>query len=58
MESHMIRLEFNGKPFDPNDFQDALTAAALEQIVEQIREKVGSIRDPETGELTETMAAV
>ncbi len=46
----MIRLEFNGKPFDPNDFQDALTAAALEQIVEQIREKVGSIRDPETGE--------
>lgn len=46
----MFRLEFNGKPFDPGDFEDALMAAALEALKEQIRAKVGGIRDPETGE--------
>jgi hypothetical protein len=46
----MFRIEFNGKPFDPDDFEDALMAAALEAVEGQIREKVGGIRDPETGE--------
>lgn len=46
----MVRIEFNGKPFDPATFEDALMAAAFEQVVEQIRSRVGSIRDPQTGE--------
>lgn len=45
-----MRIEFNGKPFDPDDFEDALVSAALEAVKEQIREKIGGIRDPETGE--------
>lgn len=46
----MVRLEINGKPFDPRTFQDQLMAAALEQVVDHIREQVSGIRDPETGE--------
>ncbi len=46
----MVKLEFNGKPFDSGAFEDTLMAAALESIVEQIRERVGGIRDPDTGE--------
>lgn len=46
----MVRIEFNGKPFDPSAFEDELMAAAFEQVVEQIRSRAGSIRDPHTGE--------
>ena len=31
----MVKLEFNGKPFDPNSFEDALMAEALKGVVEQ-----------------------
>jgi hypothetical protein len=46
----MLRIEFNGKPFEPDALEDALMAAALEAAKEQIREKIGGIRDPQTGE--------
>ncbi len=46
----MVKIEFNGKPFDPSTFEDAILAAALQAAAEQVRRKVGSIRDPDTGE--------
>lgn len=46
----MVRLEFNGKPFDPNTFHDQLMAAMLQQVVDHIHEQVSGIRDPDTGE--------
>lgn len=46
----MVRLEFNGRPFDPKTFNDQLQAAVLQQVVDHVREQVGSIRDPDTGE--------
>jgi len=46
----MIRFEINGRKVDPNNLADAMLAAMLESIAADIREKVGSIRDPDTGE--------
>lgn len=46
----MIHFEINGKKVRPRDFGDAIMQALLESIEAQIREKLGSIRDPETGE--------
>ena len=46
----MITFEIGGRRVKPENIADALEAAMLEAIAGQIREKVGSIRDPETGE--------
>ena len=48
----MIKFEFkfNGKPLDQRNLEDAIKQAALEAISEQLRESLGSIRDPDTGE--------
>ncbi|MCI1730000.1 MAG: hypothetical protein LKM32_11630 [Chiayiivirga sp.] len=46
----MVRLEFNGKPFDPATFHDQFMAEVLQQIVDQLRERISGIRDPDTGE--------
>lgn len=46
----MIRFEIGGRQVDPGNLSDALMAAMLESIKAQIEEKVGTIRDPETGE--------
>ncbi|ABA03524.1 hypothetical protein Nwi_0257 [Nitrobacter winogradskyi Nb-255] len=46
----MIYFEINGKRIKPGDFGDALMQAVLKSLEAQIREKIGSIRDPETGE--------
>lgn len=46
----MIRFEIGGRRVDPDKIEDALMAAMLEGIRTEIREKVGAIRDPETGE--------
>jgi hypothetical protein len=45
----MIHFEVNGRRVNPRDFGDAVMQAVLQGIEAQIREKVGSIRDPETG---------
>lgn len=42
----MIRITLNGSPFDPQTLDDIL----IQSLVEQVREKLGSIRHPETGE--------
>jgi hypothetical protein len=46
----MINFEINGKPIKPGDIGDAIMQAVLRNLEAQIREKIGSIRDPETGE--------
>ncbi|MEN8132223.1 MAG: toll/interleukin-1 receptor domain-containing protein [Pseudomonadota bacterium] len=45
----MIRFEIGGRRIDPDKVGDALMAAVLDGIKIDIREKVGTIRDPETG---------
>jgi hypothetical protein len=42
----MIRVTMNGKPFD----KDSLEGALVEMFVAHLRETLGSIRHPETGE--------
>jgi hypothetical protein len=48
----MLKFEFklNGKTVDPRHLEDALMAAALESVSQQLRQRIGSIRDPDTGE--------
>jgi hypothetical protein len=46
----MIKFSIGGKPVDPRNLEDAMMAAMLEGIRAQVNEKVGSIRDPGTGE--------
>ncbi len=46
----MIKFTIGGKTVDPRNMADALMAAVLESMRAQITEKIGSIRDPDTGE--------
>ena len=45
-----IYFEIGGKRIKPGDIGDAIMQASFEMIAAHIRESVGSIRDPETGE--------
>ncbi|TYO83775.1 toll/interleukin-1 receptor domain-containing protein [Oceanicella actignis] len=45
----MIHFEINGKRVRPGDVGDAIKQAVLQSLEAQVREKIGSIRDPETG---------
>lgn len=46
----MIKFTIGGRTVDPRNMKDALLAAVLDSIRAQIAEKVGAIRDPDTGE--------
>jgi hypothetical protein len=48
----MIKFEFkfNGKPLDSRNLEDAIMRATLEHVAVHLRERIGAIRDPETGE--------
>ena len=46
----MIKFSIGGRPVDLQNMEDALMSSILEGIRAQITEKIGSIRDPETGE--------
>jgi len=46
----MIKFSIGGRTVDPRNMKDALMAAVLDGIRAQITEKVGAIRDPDTGE--------
>jgi hypothetical protein len=46
----MFTLTFNGKPFDPDDFHDALMEAAVNKVKEHLHGEISSIRSPVTGE--------
>lgn len=45
----MIKFMIGGREVSPDKMGDALDAAILENVRRQIHEKVGAIRDPETG---------
>ena len=49
-------LKFNGKPFKAEEFSRALEQGVVKSVVEQVREKYGSIRHPETGEFPTVFA--
>lgn len=42
----MIKMTFNGKPFTPESIEDFL----VQGVADEVRETLGSIRHPETGE--------
>lgn len=46
----MIKFNVGGRSVTPNNIGNALQAALLASIEEDLRAKIGSIRDPETGE--------
>lgn len=46
----MIYFEINGRRVNPRNFEDAMTQAVLHSLEAQIKERVGSVRDPDTGE--------
>ena len=46
----MIRLEFNGKPFDPKSFTDTIMQSLMQRVAENFRDRIGVIRDPDTVE--------
>src|SRR6266436_6567895 len=45
-----IRFEIDGRPVNPDDISDVLEQTILKEIEDLLREKIGTIRDPETGE--------
>lgn len=46
----MIKFQMNGKPFNPKNLKEKILQAAMQKLGEQLREKIGAIRHPETGE--------
>lgn len=46
----MIKLEFNGRPFDPQTFEEQILRAAMKQVANEMHERVNSVRHPVTGE--------
>lgn len=46
----MIKFEFNGKPFNPKTFEEQILRAAMEQVANEMHERVSAIRHPDTGE--------
>ena len=46
----MIRFSIGGQAVEPENLEDALMAAVLKEMREKLRQQVGSIRDPDTGE--------
>ncbi len=45
-----MRVTLNGRPFDPDDFQEALMKSVVDHFKEQLHERISGIRDPATGE--------
>ncbi|REF03032.1 toll/interleukin-1 receptor domain-containing protein [Cupriavidus plantarum] len=43
-------LLLNGKPFNQKDFEDSLNRAATASVAKHFRERLGSVRHPDTGE--------
>ncbi len=46
----MIKFTIGGRNIDPNNLEDALMSAVLENLRATIGEKIRAIRDPDTGE--------
>ncbi len=46
----MVRFELNGRPFDPKTFEETILKAVMDRAAIHLRERISSIRHPETGE--------
>jgi hypothetical protein len=46
----MIKLEFNGQPFNPKTFEEQILRVAMEQVANEMHERVSAVRHPDTGE--------
>ena len=46
----MISMTYNGKPFKAGDFEKDIKRKMKEMVENELRDRVGSIRDPNTGE--------
>ena len=46
----MIKFTFNGESVESGDIGEALMKAAARQVSQHMCERIGAIRDPETGE--------
>jgi len=46
----LIKLLLNGKPFSPKSFQEQIMKKVMDVAAEKLREKIGAIRHPDTGE--------
>ena len=46
----MIRFSIGGRTVEPENLKDTLMSAVLKGLREKLRQQVGSIRDPDTGE--------
>ncbi len=46
-----VTFEINGKPIDPQKVGDVIERATYEAVVEWVVQRVGDVRDPETGEV-------
>lgn len=42
----MFTLTTNGKPFDPDDFEKAIMAAAVNEVNDHLHDQLSSIRHP------------
>jgi hypothetical protein len=51
----MMTFTIGGRSVDPGNLKDAMMRAVLDGMRAQIMEKVGAIRDPETGEFPTIM---
>ena len=46
----MFSFTFDGKPFDPDNFRNAILGAAIDKVKEHLHEQISSIRHPTTAE--------
>ena len=54
----MVRLEMNGRPFDPRTFQEKLLAATMNAAAEHLHSRISAIRHPKTGEFPTVVVSV
>ena len=54
----MVRLEMNGKPFDPQTFAEEITKGIMENAAAEMQQRISSIRHPQTGEFPTVVVSV
>jgi hypothetical protein len=52
----MIKLTVGGKAVRPDKFGDALMRSIVDQLIGEMRERLGTIRRPDTGEFPTVVA--
>ncbi|PZW40839.1 TIR domain-containing protein [Humitalea rosea] len=54
----MAGLTFNGKPFNPKDFEETMLRAVRDKVAAQVQASVGAIRDPDNGEFPTVVTSI